>query len=825
MSRVVVFAALFAATAASASTHDYLPCAVGPSPPTPGLNLTSSVINPGQNYVEVLVCTAPNPTIASCATTNPAVVGPPCLLLSPNSSTYIRIDVAATAILLQYHSTQAFSWHPLASSTPVLVPWGSSSPPEVAIPYPPSAAGDNNTLLCDTDVDCPPSIACVPNPAPPRCASAFPSPSPAPSQQPAIPTPSPMPAAARCVINGSWDQAHPAAAASSNNLGHSADAFITFLQSSGSSSFTFACTSSKALCPGGKGLLNGTGTLSASGNAVTLTPSDGSGPISGFVNNTFSCTAITIASADPQVVWTSINPPPKPVLNLDVTAATFLGTGTTQLVATGIAILPASGSKRAPAAPTHRIRTGGGSSTHPSGTASAATTTTLVAVAGNGQAAYAGLTPVLLLGATASSNGTIVILSADVTAGNGSGVKAVQLVKVGDRVDHIRVNAKGDAAVAGSFGVAVITGLGGPVASVAVAWNDPLTDVITGGCGVCCTPPSGGNGANETCLVDIGDDGVVIADLAAAAAEGGDLYAVYSPTGKRLVQGLQPAASLTSVAVDSANSRFYVGHFYNSNTGKEPMVMPRVEAYAYSVETGTTGLDWTEFPWDATVYRNPACPCNGDVADGRVMGLRSGRDGTLLFMGRSDGGNSPFQCGIRNFTRTTPMAYIDGFTSAYNMQAQAITNFLRVDPVSGEVIVAQMQLTRVPSNTRGNTLITVAAQSDAATGTVYLLQNAACCIANMGNLTLNGQTLDPNIDATVLHVLTPNLETRLHWTHFVSNATRGGGAAVDIDVRDGAVALALTSSSAMVTVGALPNTGANFGQDPVAYVVIMPTVG
>jgi hypothetical protein len=51
------------------------------------------------------------------------------------------------------------------------------------------------------------------------------------------------------------------------------------------------------------------------------------------------------------------------------------------------------------------------------------------------------------------------------------------------------------------------------------------------------------------------------------------------------------------------------------------------------------------------------------------MALRVGQDGTLLYAGRSDGGDSPFQCGLRNFNRTTPLAVIDGFTEASNMQA------------------------------------------------------------------------------------------------------------------------------------------------------------
>lgn len=157
------------------------------------------------------------------------------------------------------------------------------------------------------------------------------------------------------------------------------------------------------------------------------------------------------------------------------------------------------------------------------------------------------------------------------------------------------------------------------------------------------------------------------------------------------------------------------------------------------------------------------------------------------------------------------------------MQSQAITNFMRVDPVLGETIVAQQMLVRLPSNQRGNTMITLGAQSDAK-GNVYLLQAAGCCIANMGNLTVNGQPLMAPGDAAVLQILSPSMETRYHWTHFNAPNASGGSDPVDIDVKGGTVAFLMNSASTMVTAGALPNTGPNVGGLGVGYLVVMPTV-
>lgn len=102
------------------------------------------------------------------------------------------------------------------------------------------------------------------------------------------------------------------------------------------------------------------------------------------------------------------------------------------------------------------------------------------------------------------------------------------------------------------------------------------------------------------------------------------------------------------------------------------------------------------------------------------MDLRVGRDGTMLLAGRSDGGNSPFACNLRDVQRATALVSIDGYTSPYDMQSQAITNLIRANASSGEAVLGQQQLVRV-NNGGGNTLVTVALHSDEA-GYVYELQ-------------------------------------------------------------------------------------------------------
>jgi hypothetical protein len=251
------------------------------------------------------------------------------------------------------------------------------------------------------------------------------------------------------------------------------------------------------------------------------------------------------------------------------------------------------------------------------------------------------------------------------------------------------------------------------------------------------------------------------------------------------------------------------------------MVMPRVEVHGYG--GAAPAMELVLFDWSARVYRSPG-PCDGNVADGRILDLRMARDGALLIAGRSDGGDSPWACGMRDSNRSIPFVAYDSYTEGSNMQAQAITNFMRVDAGTGEADVGQIQLVRLP-NTRGNTLLTLAVHGDAG-GFTYELQKAGFAIADMGNLTINGEPLSPPCDATTLLVASPALNRR-HWTHFVRNgsSTSDSGGPVDVDVRGSVAALLLSSSADLVEVNALPGSAANVNGSAVAYLVVMPTLG
>jgi hypothetical protein len=822
-------------------------------------------VNPGPNELTLAMCpkaaVAPNGTCApaqlvACADVIDAGNGfVPGARFPAGSPVYaFNIPGEAAYMVLFYASPQPFSYHVIASAAPVRYAPVAYAPQAFVVPY--GGAGGNASAFCDVAADCAGGAACAAG----RCAPP-PSPSPSASALP-VPSPTPGPPARACNLTGKYLQFCPGCKNLDAAVGFRPGATID-IASAADGTFTFACVSNPQVstCPLGGARFNGTGTLDAVGNGFTINARDATGApvvVVGVVNETFTCGTITLLSHAPAagaagaaaaaaaplppppppppgapprgapptpppwpVEWDAAPPPPALIADLSVAAATYVGGGATgQLVASGVAVLaaPADGSA-------------------------------VVAVAGNGAAAPAGARVIELLGAGSAANGTLLILRAAAVGARASGVAAACTVRLGARVDAVRANARGDAVVAGSFGIAVVTGLASCTPSV--VWHDDLSALEPGSCGVCCAD----SGAT-VCRVDIGDDGVVAASFAVEAPEG-HLWGAYSPSGARFAAAAQGAAALSSIFVNAARRELGLAFFYVSNTGRESMIMPRVQMFTYDV--GATALTpaYADMPWDAHVYREPG-PCNGNVADGRILDARVGRDGSLLVSGRSDGGNSPFYCGLRNVTRVTPMSVLDRYNTPYDMQAQGIVNFLKIDaPVrttlrppaaphnrdpsdpnsrpyarpttlnqqTGEVIVGQIQLTRLGAGGGGggNSLFNRAAQTDAA-GRVYELQAAACCIPNMGNTSINGQRTVAPGDATALHILSADLTERFHWTSFASAAApRDASEPVELDVRGGAVALVLNAPPGMVESGVLPGAGADAAGALVAYLVVLPT--
>ena len=202
--------------------------------------------------------------------------------------------------------------------------------------------------------------------------------------------------------------------------------------------------------------------------------------------------------------------------------------------------------------------------------------------------------------------------------------------------------------------------------------------------------------------------------------------------------------------------------------------------------------------------------CSGDVADARAVAVNMGEDGLLYYAGRSDGGDTLYNCQPFGPDEKIAMVSIDRYNQPYNMHAAGITFIARMHPTQGAVEVGQLQNTKLTSKEASNALETVAIAADSK-GYVYLAQQAACCIANRDNLTVGGQKIAPYAGDGVLMVLSPDFRTRVHWTAF-SSKPGTVTTARDVSVREKVVAFVATAQGkagvGMVTVNPLKGTSA-----------------
>lgn len=728
---------------------------------------TIKISNPGNVSVLPICCASAVSGTASCP---PADTSNCSGLVPPNEggAKYSNTSVACLSISFAFFASQPLSTHQLAKAHSPWVKIEGSGEPEVGVPY------GAHRFPCDTSADCPVGFQCgsgncertqPPQPSPP---------SPAP--------PVPLPAAVDCNLTGQWEvYGKPEDPLSMARFPRSGREYgIVNITASREGKFAAVAADAK---DGRAVPWNGTGVLSASDETVRFTTDSGI-ELQAVVNNTVTCGLITITrpmhtGKGNAAHWQKIEDHKPPPFDLKLLTGTYLGDGATDV------FLPVS---------IDLLETGGGDAQ--------------VVVGGNGLFSF-GLTPTTTLSATSQSNGSVALFTL-----KASGQLApVAIVKIGGRVDQVSVRSGGSVAVVGDFGAALLQ-LPTTAAAwqhsqpVTVVWHDAMALVQRGDCGLCCDgrnrcrisiSKASGNATSATTVV-----GIPVA--------GSSAIVTYSSSGVRLGEHItKPGRFITDVEIiDSPQQPETVAYtfFYNSNTGREPMVMPGLSATSFDFKTVRYDL-WA---WSAHEYRSPG-PCDGNVADSRAERIMFVDDQTgVLLIGRSDGGNGVYQCQTRNVTQKTAIVGYDGYTESFNMQAQAITYMGRLKPTTGQVIIGSYNLVRLPTSTRGNTLGTVDAGADSA-GNIYLAQTAACCIQNMANLTVNGQPLQPTGDAAALQVVSKDFGTRKLWHHFSlpGSANHTGSQAIGVAVGKSMTVFAATTSQLMAQANAFPRTKAPAG--------------
>lgn len=91
----------------------------------------------------------------------------------------------------------------------------------------------------------------------------------------------------------------------------------------------------------------------------------------------------------------------------------------------------------------------------------------------------------------------------------------------------------------------------------------------------------------------------------------------------------------TPIAVSPIDNAFYIGGEYNSHTGREPYRNPFVHKFAADGKAVWTGWNWTGRLVGTDYFRQ--------VSDSAARILRIARNGDLLVVGWSDGGNTVWQ--------------------------------------------------------------------------------------------------------------------------------------------------------------------------------------
>jgi hypothetical protein len=357
-------------------------------------------------------------------------------------------------------------------------------------------------------------------------------------------------------------------------------------------------------------------------------------------------------------------------------------------------------------------------------------------------------------------------------AGVGGSAPAIHSVtRLPGAVEDLKVNASGQIAACGDFGVVVLDAL-----ATAPLWAERPGPV-------------------RRCA--FGDDGTLVA-LASSAVF------VYQAGGGQPATWFPGGTAQSDVALDPTRGLVFVtGHTNRRTTKGEPVQVAYLKAWS------TAGAPaWTAY--DAAPDRLGAAE-----PDTRGVRLTLGRDGKLYFAAESAGGNSLFGRQPRDPAQLLlpeQLVQTDVFTNpTFNTPRNHITWFGRYNPADGSLEQGQFVLARLDdARLRGNSIRPRAIAADEE-GRVYLVGAASASIEDRDVRTISGTAVGPyGGGEAFLLVLQPDLRQRVVWTTFTAPAGAGtdpthDSVAIGVGVRNGVAALAATvSRGGLLTFNSLP---------------------
>jgi hypothetical protein len=400
---------------------------------------------------------------------------------------------------------------------------------------------------------------------------------------------------------------------------------------------------------------------------------------------------------------------------------------------------------------------------------------TIVLAANIGTAAPGGLTPLLLNGATASSSGAILRLSAD-------GRTVLSVTRVAAQVEDLAIDAAGNIYVAAFNGGSLKLN---PNAT-SILWSKPgrtlrIDAASDGTAAVLVTP------ATDPDKSDAGAGTISVFDaagvqLSSFAGKDNTLDVCIDPTSQ----------TVTSIGWRQASA------FDGSST--QPVQIAYLRGTSYAGVIKYTAYDWSTDQASPRFINR----ITNNMADTRGYRCAIGGDGKLYAAFEVAGGNHIFRYNGFDIVAGVQIAGGDRWHEFYNTRSEHKTFFGRYEAGTGAYILGQ-QITNRLENGAGNTLRvntgTIAAD---AAGRVYIGGASAWGLPmpphSLFTVRPNETTFNPYtsgyLGGTWLMVLSPDLRTRLYTTRLVTN---GGLHSIDARSANGSTRIVFAGTTKSFT--------------------------
>lgn len=383
---------------------------------------------------------------------------------------------------------------------------------------------------------------------------------------------------------------------------------------------------------------------------------------------------------------------------------------------------------------------------------------TVVLAALIGDSTPGGKSPTLLNGATASSSGAIVRLSAD-------GKEVLSVTRVAEEVRELAVDASDSIYVAA---------LGGGLLKLSADGGKLLWKKADGG--LCFRVDAGENG-EVAALYDTSSDPAAVTAAKGAPAAVFIYDASGAPLGNFSVKRGDGGAN--DLALDAAAKTVFVGGYKNTSQSGG-LSVPFINAYGY---TGGTPK-WTDYDYPyADVF------ASSDVADSFISRLHFGPDGKLYALGYEAGGNTVWRRDPKDISKMATLSAIDEYNDGARMGGPANRGFYgRFDPSDGSfqggaLYQAVTPDKSVPYNKTGLFLETAEGDIKAdGLGRVYIVTSKNGKVLPytfdpLGLITADG---GKGANGAGLTILAPDLKSRLYVTSFVNTNPGGRGQSVAV---------------------------------------------